>query len=297
MPKNGVTKASVLRNKSPKRSPSPEIFEVERVVAGPRILDGAYLIKWVGFPDSQNTWEPRCHLPDEVFEDDSQPLSFPFEVIATATASANAAALAAHKLALTPKPARTDDLSSESSDEGPSSNDEWVPGEEESHVHEKEPVGGDTDDYPDDSSPAASGFAITARKTRNPIPQTAVKKAFNDDFTNLEKMYRTKQNSRDLAKAAEVHGGCPKLRFRSNFNTTRAAGSMYQHTVALRLKKVIGYFELENPDRVTHNFVGDRWIELAEIQAIESVSGGLTMKCQVYAKILCVKCKCIIICA
>jgi hypothetical protein len=38
---------------------------------------------------------------------------------------------------------------------------------------------------------------------------------------------------------------------------------------------------LENPERVTHNFVGDRWIELAEIQAIESVSGGLTMKCQV----------------
>jgi hypothetical protein len=56
---------------------------------------------------------------------------------------------------------------------------------------------------------------------------------------------------------------------------------MHQHTVALRLKKVIGYFELENPHRVTHNFVGDRWIELAEIQAIESVSGGLTMKCQV----------------
>ena len=94
-------------------------------------------------------------------------------------------------------------------------------------------------------------------------------------------MYRTKQNSRDLSKAAELHGGCPKLRFRSNFNTTRAAGSMHQHTIALRLKKVIGYFELENPQRVTHNFVGDRWIELAEIQAIESVSGGLTMKCQV----------------
>jgi hypothetical protein len=106
-------------------------------------------------------------------------------------------------------------------------------------------------------------------------------KAFNEDFANLEKMYRTKQNSRDLSKAAELHGGCPKLRFRSNFNTTRAAGSMHQHTVALRLKKVIGYFELENPERVTHNFVGDRWIELAEIQAIESVSGGLTMKCQV----------------
>jgi hypothetical protein len=114
-------------------------------------------------------------------------------------------------------------------------------------------------------------------------------KAFNEDFANLEKMYRTKQNSRDLSKAAELHGGCPKLRFRSNFNTTRAAGSMHQHTVALRLKKVIGYFELENPERVTHNFVGDRWIELAEIQAIESVSGGLTMKCQVSHQTLLIK--------
>jgi hypothetical protein len=111
-----------------------------------------------------------------------------------------------------------------------------------------------------------------------PCPQL---KAFNNDFANLEKMYRTKQNSRDLSKVAEAYGGCPKLRFRSNFNTTRAAGSMHQHTIALRLKKVIGYFELENPQRVTHNFVGDRWIELAEIQAIESVSGSLTMKCQV----------------
>ena len=114
-----------------------------------------------------------------------------------------------------------------------------------------------------------------------PCPQL---KSFNLDFANLEKMYRTKQNSRDLTQAAVVHGGCPRLRFRSNFNTTRAAGSMHQHTVALRLKKVIGYFELENPARVTHNFTGQRWTELAEIQAIESVSGGLTMRCQEESK-------------
>ena len=110
-----------------------------------------------------------------------------------------------------------------------------------------------------------------------PCPQL---KSFNIDFANLEKMYRTKQNSRDLSAAAKTHGGCATLRFRSNFNTTRAAGSMHQHTVALRLKRVIGYFELENPDKVTHEFTGQRWTELAEIQAIESVSGGLTMRCQ-----------------
>ena len=114
-----------------------------------------------------------------------------------------------------------------------------------------------------------------------PCPQL---KCFNVDFANLEKMYRTKQNSRDLAVAAKTHGGCPSLRFRSNFNTTRAAGSMHQHTVALRLKKIIGYFELENPNRVTHNFTGQRWTQLAEIQGIESVSGSLTMRCQEESK-------------
>ena len=66
-----------------KRRSLNEKYEVERVVAGPRFLDGAYLIEWLGYPDSQNTWEPRSHLPDSVFADDSYALSFPFEVIAT----------------------------------------------------------------------------------------------------------------------------------------------------------------------------------------------------------------------
>ncbi len=77
-----------------KRTRSPDTFEVERVVEGRRILDGKYLIKWAGYPESQNTWEPLCNLPDDVFSENTQSMSYPFEVIATATASANAAALA-----------------------------------------------------------------------------------------------------------------------------------------------------------------------------------------------------------
>jgi hypothetical protein len=101
---------------------------VERIVSGPRLLDGAYLIKWAGFPSSANTWEPLSHLPDSVFDEVSGAgPSFPFEVIATNTAAANAAALAAHKLSLTPKPwvAKS---SIESSPEVPGK-DEWIPDE------------------------------------------------------------------------------------------------------------------------------------------------------------------------
>jgi hypothetical protein len=74
----------------PKRTSSPDKFEVERVVEGPRILDGKFLIKWAGYPESQNTWEPLCNLPDEVFSESAQSMSYPFEVIATATASVTA---------------------------------------------------------------------------------------------------------------------------------------------------------------------------------------------------------------
>ncbi len=139
-------------------------------------MDGAYLIKWAGYPDSQNTWEPRSHLPASVFDDDSDPLSCPFEVIATATASANAAALAAHKLALTPKPRHPDDVFSDSSAELPSSNDDWLPDTDNNLEPEEAEGGGDTEGYPENSPDASSQFGISARTSRNACPQTCPKK-------------------------------------------------------------------------------------------------------------------------
>jgi hypothetical protein len=140
-------------------------FEVERIVCGPRIFDGAYLIKWAGYPSSDNTWEPRSHLPNSVFEDDAGALSFPFEVVATETASANAATLVAHKFALTPKPFIAD-VSSESSDELASSKDEWFPGTANCLVDAEEDSGGETEVYPGNSSPHPTArFQITARSS------------------------------------------------------------------------------------------------------------------------------------
>ena len=110
-----------------------------------------------------------------MFDDDSEPLSFPFEVIATTTASANAAALAAHKLALTPKPRHPKDLSSPSSEERASSNDEWVPSVDESRVPEEDEVCGDTDAYDPENSPASPLIAISARRTRKANPETCPK--------------------------------------------------------------------------------------------------------------------------
>jgi hypothetical protein len=130
------------RTESPKRRDRQQEYEVEKIVSGPRIVDGMYLIKWTGYPDSANTWELRRNLPESVFEDETGPLSFPFEVIAATTAVANAAVLARHKLALTPKP-RPDDFGIESSPEGASSHDEWQPGSEETIVDVEEESGGE----------------------------------------------------------------------------------------------------------------------------------------------------------
>ena len=71
--------------------------------------------------------------------------SFPFEVIATNTVAANAAALAAHKLALTPKP-WVDKSSSESSPEVPGK-DEWIPEPENSGADNDDDTDGDTEGY------------------------------------------------------------------------------------------------------------------------------------------------------
>ena len=56
-------------------------YEVERIVSGPRSVDGAYLVKWAGFPDAENTWEPRINLPYSVFDEEGDSLSSTFEVI------------------------------------------------------------------------------------------------------------------------------------------------------------------------------------------------------------------------
>ena len=75
-------------------------------------------------------------------------LSFPFEVIATSTATANAAALAAHKLSLTPKPWADKSSSSESSPDVPGNGkDEWIPDPEISDVDDDDGSGGETDEY------------------------------------------------------------------------------------------------------------------------------------------------------
>ncbi len=115
-------------------------------------------------------------LAGRSIDDDAQPMSFPFEVIATATACANAPALVTHKLALTPKPARPDYVFSESSDEDPGGKDEWLPDKVDSLADADNEVGAEMDEYPDLTSPVTSPFVLTARKTRKPIPQTCVKK-------------------------------------------------------------------------------------------------------------------------
>jgi hypothetical protein len=111
-----------------------------------------------------------------VFADDSYALSFPFEVIATATASANAAALAAHKLARTPKPRHSEDVCSDSSEELPTSNDEWQRSLDDSLVAEENEVGGDTDAYLENSPNATPLFGISAHAIRTANPQTVPNK-------------------------------------------------------------------------------------------------------------------------
>ena len=114
---------------------------------------------------SANTWEPRSHLPDSVFDEvPGAGPSFPFEVLATNTAVANAAALAAHKLALTPQP-WVDKSSSESSPEVPGK-DEWIPEPENSGADDDDGTGGDTTPrvYQLSSRSTAKASATTSAK-------------------------------------------------------------------------------------------------------------------------------------
>ena len=50
-----------------------EMYEVEKIVAGPN-AKGEYLIKWEGYPDDQNTWEPEEHLPEAMVAEYLHPL-------------------------------------------------------------------------------------------------------------------------------------------------------------------------------------------------------------------------------
>ena len=45
------------------------LFEVEKIVDGPNDRQ-EFFIKWDGYPDSQNTWEPLENLPDEDMVDE-----------------------------------------------------------------------------------------------------------------------------------------------------------------------------------------------------------------------------------
>jgi hypothetical protein len=136
-----------------------------------------YLIKWAGYPDSDNTWEPRSHLPDSVFEEECGALTCPFEVIATKTAVANVAALARHKLTVTPQP-RNDDLSiaSTSSPEVDSSKEEWVPGSDGTTVDIEEESGGETEGYGGVSPSPKTQFEIHARSSARTSPKKTAKK-------------------------------------------------------------------------------------------------------------------------
>ena len=102
---------------------------------------------------------------------------------------------------------------------------------------------------------------------------------FNNDFRSMEVCFRRADNADLLAKTA-VRLGTANLRCRSQFNVTRCAGEMHQHTWALRMSKAIRTIQLEHPSEAQHDFTGGRWKELQEIHALEQLSGGLTMKCQ-----------------
>ena len=102
---------------------------------------------------------------------------------------------------------------------------------------------------------------------------------FNADFRTMEICFRRADNA-DLLAATARELQTANLRCRSQFNVTRCAGEMHQHTWALRMSKAIRTIELKHPSRCLHDFKGHRWVELQEIHALEQLAGSLTMKCQ-----------------
>jgi hypothetical protein len=45
-----------------------QMYEIETNVDGPN-AKGEYFIKWEGYPDDQNTWEPLEHLPEDMVDE------------------------------------------------------------------------------------------------------------------------------------------------------------------------------------------------------------------------------------
>ena len=59
-------------------------FQYDKIVEGPRESDGKFLIKWTGYPESDNTWEPRSNIDEaDVALYLSTPRLFDFEWAAT----------------------------------------------------------------------------------------------------------------------------------------------------------------------------------------------------------------------
>ena len=62
---------SPKKKKLPKKSPQKEdkVYIIESLVD---VKDGHYLVKWVNYPSSQNTWEPQSSIPKFILKFYSQ---------------------------------------------------------------------------------------------------------------------------------------------------------------------------------------------------------------------------------